>query len=142
MKKYELLATAFLLSFGLATAQTSEKKEISISKGKEIADSLSSKALHSYSLSLNSDQLVFGKVQQASVDVVVKIFDEQGKLLGEFDGPAKGPEPFSFETDSAGTYRIEVSPFKEAQGRYAIMVSTVQPVATDPGGKVDQYMIP
>lgn len=142
MKKYGLLATALLLSFGLATAQTSDKKEITISQGREIADSLSSKARHSYSLPLKSDQLVFGKVQQASVDVVVKIFDAQGKLLGEFDGPAKGPEPFSFETDSAGTYRIEVSPFKEAQGRYSLLVSTVQPVATDPGGKVDQYMIP
>ena len=142
MKKFGLFAAAFLLSTGIALAQDSGKKERGIILGKQIADSLSSQAVHSYTLSLDSAQVVFGKVHQASVDAVVKIFDEKGELQGQFDGPAEGPEAFNFETRSAGKYRIEVSPFEEAQGRYSILVSTVQPVATDPAGKVDQYMIP
>ena len=142
MKKLGLFATAFLLFSGIGFAQNSEQKEMGIIKGKEIADSLSSGSEHSYTLALDSAQVVFGKVHQASVDAVVKIFDEQGELQGQFDGPAEGPEPFHFETKSAGKFRIEVSPFEKAQGRYSILVSTVEPLATDPAGKIDQYMIP
>src|SRR5690606_14787827 len=43
-------------------------------------------------------------------------------------------------TGAAGDYRIEVTPFERQSGRYALVVSRVEPVATTPEGKVDQLI--
>ena len=142
MKYFNLFTFAFLITVNTVSAQTSDKKEISITEGKEVSDSLSSSASHSYTISLDSAQFVFGKVNQKTVDVVVKVFNPENKQIAIFDGPAKGPEKFIFETKSSGKYRLEVSPFEEKQGSYSILISTVEPLASKPAGKVNQYMTP
>ncbi len=39
---------------------------------------------------------IYGVCNQLSVDVQVSLLDSSGVSLGQFDGPAEGPEPFQF----------------------------------------------
>lgn len=142
MKYFSHLTCALLICGNFAFSQTSDKKEISITQGREISDSISNKSSHSYTITLDSAQFVHGKVDQKTVDVAVKIFNEEEKQVAGFNGPAKGPETFIFETKNSGKYRIEVSPFEEDQGSYSILISTVEPLAKDPAARVRQYMAP
>ncbi len=142
MKSISILTVLFFLSISLLNAQTSEKKEVPITKGKEISDSLSSESIHTYTIKLDSSYFVYGIVNQKTVDVVVNIYNEEKKKVASFDGPAKGPENFLLETKSKGNFQIEVVPFEEKQGSYSIVISTVEPLATQPAARVKQYMTP
>ena len=62
--------------------------------------------------------------------------------MGTFDGPARGPEQFQFETAKAGLYRISVAPFEKEQGEYTVRILRQEPLADTPAGKVDQMMAP
>ncbi len=142
MKNLSLLTIALFLFGNFLSAQTSFHKEVIIRKGQEVSDSLSSNSTHSYSINLDSDQFIYGKVEQKTVDVVVKIFDEQNEKIAEFDGPARGRETFLFETESSGKYKLEVTPFEKEQGEYSISISMVEPLATVPAERVEQLMTP
>ena len=75
-----------------------------------------------------------------TVDVVVTLKNEAGEEVDSFDGPGSGPENFKFEIEKSGTYTLEVTPFEDGAGNYNIMLGGVEPIATDPGKKVDQLM--
>jgi CubicO group peptidase (beta-lactamase class C family) len=113
-----------------------------IAVGESISGSLEGDSNHRYTLDLRDGTFVYGEVDQISLDVVVTVFDAEGEQVRAFDNPARGPEPFQFETESAGTFVVEVTPFEEGEGDYAIRVLRVEPVATDPAGRVDQMMVP
>ncbi|MBX2821152.1 MAG: serine hydrolase, partial [Rhodothermaceae bacterium] len=57
-----------------------------------------------------------------------------------FDGPARGPEVFRFESEAAGSHVIEIKPFEEEEGRYALQLDRVEPVKTVPAERVDQLL--
>lgn len=119
-----------------AVAQTNRP----ITVGEEIRDSLRSESTHNFEVDLSSDYYVFGKVNQVSVDVVVTIYNPEGKEAAQFDGPARGNESFQFNTKEAGIYRIELTPFEKEEGEYSITLKIAEPIAEDPEGKVDQMM--
>lgn len=123
------------------SAQTTDK-EIILSKGVELSDSLSAKSSHYYTIELDSAQYVHGFVNQKTVDVAVKILNSEDQIVASFDGPAKGPENFYFETKSAGKYKVLVTPFEEKEGKYSIELSIVEPLATEPNKRVSQLMTP
>ncbi len=94
----------------------------------------------SYIFEAEANQFVAGAADQRTVDVVVTIFGPDDVKLADFDGPGVGPEHFSFETSTAGQYRIEVTPFEKAEGEYAITLRMLEPVAKDGAKRADQLM--
>ena len=83
-----------------------------LTAGESVARDLGAGGNHGYTMDLSADQFVSGVVDQHTVDVVVNVYGPGDEALGTFDSPARGPEPFHFTTENAGTYRIEVSPFQ------------------------------
>jgi len=111
-----------------------------LKQGEEINRSLTTGETHLYTLELNKGIFVFGHVDQKTVDVVLKITDPNGELVGEFDSPARGRETFRFTTEMEGAFVIQITPFEEGEGDYSILVPVIEPVAQTPEGKVDQMM--
>jgi CubicO group peptidase (beta-lactamase class C family) len=132
---------SILISFSTSIAQTSVQTDYPITVGEVVEDSLRSDSVHSYTLELGEGQFVHGSVIQKSVDAVVTIYNPAGYKAAEFDASAVGRDSFQFNTKSAGTYRIKVSPFEEAEGEYSITVKIVEPIATEPTARLDQMMI-
>ena len=94
----------------------------------------------SYSITVDDNTYIAGWVDQISVDVVVSLLNEDDEEIDSFDNPAKGHEPFTFSIEDAGTYRLTVTPFKEESGDYAMMISVVEPIATDRNKRADQLL--
>ncbi|GAA5523243.1 serine hydrolase [Aliifodinibius salicampi] len=124
-----------------AFGQEPDQKEIPIAIGEEVNNTLTQHGSHFYSTELDSGQFVFGKANQQSVDVVVTVHSPKGEEVATFDGPARGHERFQFDTKLSGNYRIEVAPYKQEEGNYSFLVSTVEPIASDPDARVDQLMM-
>lgn len=130
-----ILFACTLLWVGLASAQ-------SLELGVAQSGTLRPDSKDTYTFESGADFFVYGHVDQLSVDVVVRILDATGEVLGEFDSPARGPEPFQFTPDEAGTYTLEVTPFEGAEGDYAVLLIANEPKAEDPEGLVEQMMRP
>jgi CHAT domain-containing protein/tetratricopeptide (TPR) repeat protein len=68
--------------------------------------------------------------EQKGIDVVVRLFGPDGKLVVEVDSPNGlwGPEPVSTVAESAGEYKLEVRSLdgKAAPGRYEIKVEELR----------------
>lgn len=94
-----------------------------------------------FRLNLGGNAFVYGYADQHDVDVVVQIFSpDSAKKIAEFDGPARGPESFKFNTTSEGIYTITVSPFEKAEGEYSIVLNGAEAIAADPEGRVGQVV--
>lgn len=110
----------------------------SLQPGATVAGTLAANGRDTYVVEAGANAFVYGQVEQIDMDVVVVVRDPDGGELRRFDGPARGPEPFQFETEAEGAYAIEVAPFQGAEGGYEITVMGVEPVAGDPEGRVEQ----
>ncbi|WP_372902723.1 serine hydrolase domain-containing protein [Rhodohalobacter sp.] len=132
---------SFLLVAATSFAQTSVQSEQPITVGESIENSLSAGSVHTYPLELEEEQFVHGFVIQESVDAVVTIYSPTGEKAAEFDASAVGRDSFQFNTKNAGTYRIEIKPFKEDEGEYSIRVDVVEPIATEPAARINQMMV-
>jgi CubicO group peptidase (beta-lactamase class C family) len=108
--------------------------------GIEKAGTLEQETPVSYSITVDDNTYIAGWVDQISVDVVVSLLNESDEEIDSFDNPAKGHEPFTFSIEEAGTYRLEVTPFEEEAGDYTVMISVVEPIATDRNERVDQLL--
>lgn len=93
-----------------------------------------------FRLSLDSGMLVYGNVNQISVDVDVSIYDPARKKIAGFDRPSEGFELFNFVTKTSGIFRLVVAPFEDGQGDYTATVGGVEPCATDLEGVADQFV--
>ncbi|HZY82788.1 MAG TPA: serine hydrolase domain-containing protein [Cyclobacteriaceae bacterium] len=102
--------------------------------------SLAANATDSFRLDLDKNAFVFGYVEQHDFDIVVKIFSPANKEIATFDGPARGPESFRFTTDTAGVFKVKVSGFEGAGGEYSIKINGAEPLAMEPGARVDQIV--
>ncbi|MBD3383950.1 serine hydrolase [candidate division KSB1 bacterium] len=122
--------------------QTAEEQPRTLEVGKILRDSLVRSTIHPYLLELDAAWFIYGIVDQISVDVSIKIVNPNGKTIRSFDGPPRGSELFYFESEDAGVYRIEISPFKEETGLYSIELKTLEAIATDPGKRIDQLVVP
>lgn len=138
MKKLTTLLCAFLLTASLTVAQNSTPLKI----GEQIEGALKTGETDVFSLTVDTDQFVYGFANQKTVDVVITVHGPEGEQIGTYDNPARGKENFQFNTKKAGEYRFEIAPFEDEEGEYSILVSTVEPIATEPDGKVDQMMRP
>ncbi|MCO4822407.1 MAG: beta-lactamase family protein, partial [Flavobacteriaceae bacterium] len=108
--------------------------------GIEKESTLKQETAESYQIQVDSNAFITGYVNQKTVDVVVKLFNEDDEEIGNIDSPARGLEHFSFTIDKTGNYRIEVEPFKEESGDYSIKINAVEAIATEPSQRVDQLL--
>jgi hypothetical protein len=90
--------------------------------GVQIEREMSGGQSHSYILNLISDQYAHVSIDQKGIDVLVKLFAPDGKLILEVDSPngSQGVEPVNWVAEATGIYHLEVSSFeKDAPlGRY------------------------
>ena len=141
MKNILHILILFLFLPNILFSQNAEKKVTSISIGETIADSLTSESIHAYNLELDSTQFVFGQANQKTVDVVISVIGPQDERIGRFDYSARSKDTFQFDTESAGTYRIEITPFEEEEGTYSLTIEHVEPIAQEPAERVEQLMM-
>jgi CubicO group peptidase (beta-lactamase class C family) len=97
-------------------------------------------AVDTFRLSLEKDVMVYGYADQLTADMVVEIYGPDKKMLRHFDGPARGPESFDFNSTMSGIYKIVVTPFEDQTGDYTLLLKGVETLATNPEGRVDQMM--
>ena len=136
MKKLTALIYFFLFTAGFVAAQTPAQLTV----GETIEEALQSGETDRFTITLKEDNFVFGYANQKTVDVVITIIGPNGEQIGTFDNPARGRESFQFNTEQAGDYIFEISPFEEEEGDYSLLVSYAEPVASDPADRTDQLM--
>ena len=103
----------------------------SLELGKLITRELKGGQSHSYEVSLAAGQYAYVGVDQKGIDVVVKLFAPDGKLITEVDNPngSQGLEPVHITAEATGIYRLEVSSFDAdpAPGRYEAKLIEIRP---------------
>lgn len=125
-----------LLFAGTASAQQAEP----IVAGRAYERALRAGESHVYTLQLEGDWFVTGRVDAAGDDVTVTVTGPDDAHVERFDAAA-GPSLFRFSTETSGTHRIQVSAPEESEpARYVLRLREVEPVATTAEGKVDQMM--
>jgi hypothetical protein len=128
------LSALFFLAIFFVPAINGQVTSATLQPGKGIERTLSGGQTHSYTISLEKDQFVQLAVEQRGIDVVIRVFDLDGRLLHQFDSPSGtvGTEYAEIISDTSGTYRIEVATLNdaEASGKYEIKISELRK-ATD-----------
>jgi CHAT domain-containing protein/tetratricopeptide (TPR) repeat protein len=98
---------------------------------KPIERDMSGGESHFYQLAMTSGQFAQVVVEQKGIDVVVKLFAPDGKMLIEVDSPngKQGPEPLSVIGESSGFYRLEVSSLEKdaKRGGYEAKLLALRP---------------
>jgi len=94
--------------------------------GKPVERELAGNAAHNYRLRVEAGQYLQLLVEQRGIDVVVSLFDADGKKLTEIDSPngTQGPEPLAILVEQTGTYRLEVRSLEKdaPAGRYEVKI--------------------
>lgn len=112
-----------------AVQQAAELKSLEV--GQLVLRELKGGQSHSYEISLAAGQFAHVVVEQKGIDVVVKLFTPDGRLITEVDSPngTLGPEPVYAIADTTGIYRLEVgSPNKNAVvGKYEAKLVELRP---------------
>ena len=123
-----------LLASLLAAAQSSPGVAESLLEiGKVIDRSLAGVETHSYRIETREANLYCSLlVDQRGIDVVLAVFNSDGKKLAEVDNfnGASTPERLNLVLDRSASYRVEVRSFgKNASGQYGIRLAALRPVA-------------
>ncbi|MBT8405374.1 MAG: beta-lactamase family protein [Gemmatimonadetes bacterium] len=133
---------ALLLTLGLAalpaglTAQT-----VSIERGQLRSGSLETGDTARFTFEAGEDFLLYGEVNQISVDVVVTLTDAEGRRVGPaWDTPARGAEAFSTTIETGGTYTLNVAPFEDEEGDFEVRILQLEERSDDPEDLADQLM--
>jgi len=134
MLRVALPLTALLFASSLAA------QDATLREGRSVRGSLAEGDTVTYTLEAVADFFVYGEVDQISVDVVVRVLNEDGTQLGRVDGSARGPEIFTGNLGDAGRYQIQVIPTDHEAGDFEITLHRAEPVETDPSKLVDQFM--
>ena len=137
MRRLQTLV-AFLAALVAVPVAGQDARPLTVNRA--VSDSLGPDDVAAYTLQLQAGRFVLADVDQHSMDVVVTIEAPDGKPVNRIDFSSRGPEPFQFESEDAGTYRIEISPFERQTGRYTLTIRSVAPIATRPADRVDQIM--
>jgi enterochelin esterase family protein len=97
--------------------------------GKPIDREIGKGETHTYEVVVPPGRLVSGVIDQRGVDVVVRLIDPSGATVATIDGDTgpHGPEPWTLDGKTPGTWRIAVSPFPESKekGRYEARIDEI-----------------
>lgn len=111
------------------TAQVN-KDAVDLEVGKPIERELKNREIHTYKVKLNSGEFLRLVVDQRGIDVVVTMFNPDGKQIIEVDSPngSKGPEPVSLVTEASGAYQLEVRSLEESApaGKYEVKIEELR----------------
>ncbi|MFN2315946.1 MAG: serine hydrolase [Gemmatimonadales bacterium] len=136
-----MLRTTALLA-ALLGASALAAQPAPLTPGRAMRGSLATGDTARYQVVLDSNSFVRAKVDQITVDVLVRVLAPGGRTLLTVDGPARGEEWFQFEAAAPGTYQIQVIPFEKEAGEYAITLVRRESLATDPRRLADQLLAP
>lgn len=110
-----------------SSAQTKIDETQSLIDNQVIERDLAGGEMHAYKMDLEVKQFVQLIVEQKGIDVVVTLFDADGKKLVERNAAngTQGAERLSIITGTAGGYRVEVKSLEKqaASGRYEIKIA-------------------
>src|SRR5262245_53439647 len=125
-----LLVSINLLSGAVGLTQGSQQLE----PGKSIETELTGGQHHYYQMTLAAGQYVKVVVDQRGIDLIVKLFAPDGKVIGFFETELKiqGSETVMWVAEVAGSYRLDISARqkKGVTGRYEVNVEELR-TATD-----------
>lgn len=124
----------------LAVLAAPSAAQTALTVSSRFASDLGPDDAHAYTVDLPPNTFVAGRADEETVDLVVTVTGPDGDVLVVFGDPARGAEPFQFETRAPGTHTITVAPVGGSGGRYALVVDRVEPVAATPRGRVRQRM--
>jgi hypothetical protein len=141
MKKVLTLTSIIALLYS-CNLLDSTKIEGDLAQSRPVIGVLETETPDSFYLDIPAETFIYGIVDQISVDVVVTFYDSADNVIGRFDGPGVGPEPFTMEIEEAGNYLLEVAPFEEDTGDYSLELIKVERIATDPVKRLDQLFSP
>ena len=133
-----------LAAFSLAACHLTDSIEFSgdFAVGEVVEGSLELETPDTFNFDFAANTFIYGVCEQLSVDVVVSLLDSAGNSLGQFDGPAQGPETFYFNIEEAGPYQLVVGPFEDKTGDYSLELKVVEPVGSTPERRADQLFYP
>jgi CHAT domain-containing protein/Tfp pilus assembly protein PilF len=98
--------------------------------GKPLEREIAGGEAHSYRLTLAAGQFCRVVVDQRDIDVVITVYDLDGKEIVEVDSndAMNGPEPVSLVVETSGNYRLEVRPLekKAPTGRYEVKIEELR----------------
>ena len=116
---------------------------VSIGVNQIRSGSLASGDTARFSFEAGDDFLLYGEVNQISVDVVVTLTDAEGRRVGPaWDGPARGSEAFSTAIRTGGIYTLHVAPFEQEEGDFEIQILQLEARSDNPERLADQLMFP
>ncbi|HZT57799.1 MAG TPA: tetratricopeptide repeat protein, partial [Pyrinomonadaceae bacterium] len=108
--------------------------DTALAPGRAVEREISGGQTHAYRITLASGQYASVVIRQLGVDVVVRLFAPDDKLVNEADGDSRprGQEVLEFVAPASGAYRIAVAPKYKSlpPGRYEIRVAELRD-ATD-----------
>src|SRR5262249_13929495 len=107
-----------------------EKPMISIEQGKPVEQELAGGETHNYQIKIAARQFLRVAVYQRGINVLVTLFDPEGKQIVEMDGESstQGQEEVLFIAAASGSYRLEVrSPEKRVKaGKYEVKIEELR----------------
>ncbi len=92
-----------------------------------------------FEIDLAENAIAWGYADQHTMDVVVTVLDTEKKEIEVFDNPARGPEPFLFNTTTSGKYYVVIKPFEDSEGEYSLVISGAEKIADSPEDRIEQY---
>ena len=101
-----------------ARGQAADERDVRmIDPGQPIKRKIGNGEYHYYRIMLRSDQYFRLVVDQRGIDVSVKLYQPDGKLVAESSrlNGAYGPETISWIAENSGFYKLEVRPAKTDQ---------------------------
>ena len=139
-RRHACSAALVLVALATGAAHARAQDPQMLQRGSPLSGVLAAEATHRYTVDLADGFFAYGEVDQIDVDVKVKVRNPDGDMVGEFDTPGRGAEPFYLESTAGGVYVVEVTPADDGDGRYAIDLIRSDPVAEDPADRLDQLM--
>ncbi|MEW6737037.1 MAG: tetratricopeptide repeat protein, partial [Acidobacteriota bacterium] len=112
--------------------ERNEKVVGTLETGKPIEQQIVGNTVHQYEIKLMSGQFLHIVVKQLGIDVVVTLYDQNGKKLIEANHPnsTQRPETVFLITETGGNYRLEVRSFRNdvLGGRYEVRIEELRQV--------------
>jgi CHAT domain-containing protein/lipopolysaccharide biosynthesis regulator YciM len=119
--------------FGNAINATASPKPQDVKKlepGKRLSGELAGNQTRSYEITVSAGQFLHVVVEQLGIDVVVVLYDSNGKRVAEVDSPngTQGPEPLLIIVETSGVYRLEIRSLEQAAptGRYEARIEALR----------------
>ncbi len=119
--------------FGNALNATASPKPQDVKKlepGKRLSGELAGNQTRSYEITVSAGQFLHVVVEQLGIDVVVVLYDPNGKKVAEIDSPngTQGPEPLIIVSEASGLYRLEIRSLEQAAptGRYEARIEALR----------------